>query len=501
MNTLHKKAYYSKKVLSLLLIAVAALFINSETIFAGEQAERAIAGVKELVASDRVPKDAVIRFVAKGGSIYNFWGNDFELKREWENQTGIRIEARVRPNLPVLEFMRKDKDFDITLARVREYPDLLTENLIVDLTPFVKKYGVLLDDNPVNGLFSPKIQTEFDDRIVAIPADGDIAMLYLRKDLMEDPTNKARFKKKFNRELTPPRTWEEYQDLIEFFHNPQKGIYGSCENRDPQLGWMCWFPRYACQAAPNQYLFDDDMHPLINSPEGVAATKSYLKTIPFSPPKILEKEATHNYTGPIYRDGHGFAYILTMAMRKMFDLDFVPIKGKVISCLMPGKIVGNRLVRRSSFIFGNNIVVARSSKYPELVFLYAMWISDPDISTRSILVTSGQADPYRVNHLKDERAWPIYTKQALDVLEVQAKIAVPPGTGLPGDFEYMRALNKNLNLAGRGKLTAKAAMEKTAREWERITEKYGREKQIRYWRAFRKKYPQMIFPLPQGLRK
>jgi multiple sugar transport system substrate-binding protein len=119
-----------------------------------------------------------------------------------------------------------------------------------------------------------------------------------------------------------------------------------------------------------------------------------------------------------------------------------------------------------------------------------MWLTDPDVSTRSILVVSGFADPYRYNHLRDERARVIYTPQALDSLAEQLKNVVPAGTGLPGDAEYIDALSRNLWLAAAGTLSASEAMRTTAEQWEKITESYGREKQKGYWRVFREKFPQ-----------
>jgi multiple sugar transport system substrate-binding protein len=475
---------------------IAIFFMVPPCLFAGEQAERAITAVEKLINSGKVDKNAVIRLVAKQGNINNFWGEDFELKREWEQRTGISIDAAVMPQLPVLEYLRANKDFDLTVARQREYPDLFVEGLIVDLTPLIKKYSFQLDDNPTDGFIIPKSQTDFNGKVIAIPADGDIAILYLRQDLMEDSENKAKFKQLYHRDLKLPSTWDEYQDLIAFFHDPERGFYGSCEQRDPQTGWMFWMPRYVSQASPNQFLFDEKMHPLVNSKAGVDATNSYLKTIAFSPPHILEDGNHYNYTLPIYRRGDAFAHIITMALAKMLNLESSPIRGKFMCALMPGTVVGDKLIRRTSFIYGNNIVVSSSSKQKELGLLFAMWISDPDISTRSITVTTGIADPYRFNHLNDPQAQLIYTKQALESLGQNAKIAVPAGTGLPGDNEYIMTLNKYLWAAAKGEITAQEAMDKTAKQWNQITDNYGRDKQIHYWRNFREKFPQTTFPIP-----
>lgn len=485
----------SSIVFILILPIIAICLIMPVCLIAGEQAERAISAVEELIDSGKVAKNTAIRLVAKQGNIDNFWGADYELKNEWERRTGVLIDATVMPQLPVLEFLRANKDFDLTLARQREYPDLFVEGLIVDLTAFLKKHGLRLDDNPVNGFFRPQSQSEFDGKVVAIPADGDIAVMYIRKDMMEDPENQARFRQKYHRNLTPPSTWDQYQDLVEFFHDPQRGFYGTCEQRDPQTGWMFWMPRYASQASPNQFLFDENMRPLLNTKAGVSATNSYIKTIAYSPPHILEEGNHYNYTLPIYRRGDAFAHIITMALAKMLNLESSPVKGKFMCTLMPGTMVKGQLVRRTSFIYGNNIVVSSSSKQKELSFLFAMWITDPEISARSITVTTGIADPFRFNHLKDPQVQAIYTQQALESLAQHVKIAVPAGTGLPGDNEYIATLNKYLWAAAKGELTAQGAMEKTAEQWDHITDKYGRDKQIRYWRSFRKKFPETTFPV------
>ncbi len=488
-----RKRRFSHYWICLLTFTVAHIAINPPESLAGEQAKQAMAAVKKLVETGEIEKDATLKLLVKQGNINNFWGDNFTIKTEWEEQTGILIDARIMPQRAVLDYVKENTDIDITVARQREYPDLYVGGYIADLTPLVKKYGFVFDDNPVDGYILPKAQTEFDNKVVAVPADGDITVLYLRKDLIDDPVHRENFKKKYNRELTTPKTWDEYQDLVEFFHNYRDGFYGSCEQRDPLTGWMFWIPRYTCRANPNQYLFDENMHPLINSPSGVAATNSYLATIPFSPPDVLKEGNDYNYTMPFFKKGDGFSCIITLAGAKVFNLDSSAIKDKFTCVPMPGAIIDNRLVKRPSFIYGNNLVVANTSKQKELAFLFAMWLSDPDISIRSVSVTSGIADPYRMNHITDKHLWSIYTKQVLDSLKQQIANTTPAGTGLPGDTEYIQALNKNLLLAGKGELTAKEAMERTAIEWEEITEKYGREKQARYWRSFMKNFPRESF--------
>lgn len=483
--------FWRRVMLRLLyMLALSLAAVCPGTALAGRQADSAVAAVKALIASGKVSEETSLRIVAKEGNINNFWGNHMAIKNQWEELTGIMLDARVRLNLPVLEYMRDNKDLDITLARQREYPDLYLEHLIADLTPYVKQYGFVIDETPRDGYFAPAAQTIFDNKIVAIPADGDVAVMFLRKDLLTDPANRAEFEKKYHKPLAIPQTWDEYQQLVEFFHRPEKGLFGTCEHRDPGTGWMFWMPRYASQAYPNQYLFDETMHPLIDSPAGVAATESYIRTVRFSHPQALEKGHHYNVSMPLFRNGKAFAYIITLAGAKMFNAKQSPIIDRFLACQMPGTMVDGRLVRRTSFIYGNNIVISAASPNKELAFLFAMWFTDPDISTQSIEVTSGIADPFRHNHAQNSALWPIYTRQTLELLPWYFESAVPAGTGLPGDTEYMDVLSEHIWLAAQGKLTAGQAMAQTAVKWEALTAKYGRESQIRYWNAFLKKYPQ-----------
>lgn len=458
--------------------------------YAGAQAQRAVDEVRKLMAEGKIPNGATLRIIAKEGNITNFWGNRMAIKSQWEDATGTMLDTAIRPNLPVLEFMRRQKDFDLTLARQREYPDLCLENLVLDLTPYVRRFGLEINANTDDGFFRPASQTRFDDKIVAIPADGDVAVMYLRKDMLDDPGFKAEFAGKYHRSLEIPATWDDYLRLVQFFHRPEKGIFGTCEHRDPQTGWMFWMPRYASQAWPNQYLFDDGMHPLINSAAGVAATRNYVQTVAYSPEGITGEKNHYTYAMPIFRDGKSFAYIITTAGAKAFNGGKSAVKNKFLMCPMPGTWANNRLVRRTSFIYGNNMVVASCSRNPELAFLFAMWFSDPDISNQAIEVFRGIADPFRYNHVHNKTLWPLYTRQVLEMLPGQFEIAVPAGTGLPGDADYIRALTRNLWLAAQGKITAERAMAQTAVQWEEITDKFGRKRQIRYWKAFKEKYPE-----------
>jgi multiple sugar transport system substrate-binding protein len=317
--------------------------------------------------------------------------------------------------------------------------------------------------------------------------------VFLRRDLLEDPDNRQKFREKYGRDLKAPRTWREYQQQVEFFTRPKEGLFGCAEPRERLTGWMYWLPRYLSAAAPNQYLFDEQMRPLVYSPAGIAATENYIATVPFSPPESLGEGKDYSYSLPFFIRGNAYATMLTVATAKISHSDTSAIRDRFVAVPTPGQLVGDRLVRRTQFIYGNNLVVPHNAPSKALAFLFAMWLTDPDNSARSV-AASGIADPYRYSNLRDERVRALYTIQPLELIKEELPFTAPSGTGLPGDAEYLKALSYNIWLAASGRMSASEAMANTAREWDAITDRYGRSSQIAHWRAFKKLYPTLTQP-------
>ena len=451
---------------------------------AGEQADRAVAAVRRLVAAGEIRPGTTLQLGFKQGNVNAFLGRELELQKEWEHQTGVLLNARIVPQQPVAHLLREPNAIDLTVARNHEYPDLVADGLIEDLTPLFAEFGFDLDERPRDAFIRPALQARLGQRIVAVPADGDVAILYLRRDLMQDPDEQAAFRKATGRALTPPATWQEYEELVRFFDRPAHGLYGAAEERDPDGAWMYWLIRYLSQDAPYQPLFDARMRPLLDSPAGIAATESYVAAVRHAPPDATEAGKDYNFTVPLFAQGKAFATIVTIAGARIFNAEGSAVRGRFMAVPLPGQRHAGQVVRRTTVIYGNNLVIPRVAANRKLAFLYAMWLTDPDISARSIGVPGGFADPYRWSHLHDPRIAAVYGTPALEVFAREWSVALPPGTGLPGDGEYLAALDRDLTAAARGEMSPQQAMAATARAWEAITERLGRAAQIRHWLAF-----------------
>ena len=64
----------------------------------------------------------------------------------------------------------------------------------------------------------------------ALPAMGDAVGWTYRKDWFARPEIQAEFKKKYGRDLAPPKTWDELKQIAEFFQGREidgKKVYGA----------------------------------------------------------------------------------------------------------------------------------------------------------------------------------------------------------------------------------------------------------------------------------
>jgi multiple sugar transport system substrate-binding protein len=77
-----------------------------------------------------------------------------------------------------------------------------------------------------------------------LPQEGDVLVLYVRKDMLEDPIEKRNFKKQYGYDL--PQTFEdfidvsidEYEDMLKFFTRPEEDFYGVAIQYSKEYDYM-----------------------------------------------------------------------------------------------------------------------------------------------------------------------------------------------------------------------------------------------------------------------
>ncbi|MFC9914576.1 ABC transporter substrate-binding protein [Streptomyces sp. NPDC127197] len=130
--------------------------------------------------------------------------------------------------------------------------DLFTADVTADLFPS------LVDGAQIKGKY------------VGMPAWTNAEILFYRKDLFEDASEKAAFRKKYGYELAPPGSWQQFQDTAAFFTRGTK-LYGTDVKGAVETEWLA----HVLQAGSPGVVLDDSGNVIIDNAQHVAALKFY----------------------------------------------------------------------------------------------------------------------------------------------------------------------------------------------------------------------------------
>ena len=195
--------------------------------------------------------------------------------------------------------------------------------------------------------------------------------LTVRKDLLDDSSNQAKFEDKYGMELKLPTEWDEYLNQVEFFTDKDKGFYGVVNQggkADPIA--MEW----------SNYLFarggdfhDDNLNGLLTSNNALEALKDYVSMV-------------NNY-GPLGAESFGFDEAFNVAaqvnaysyltynffLNSYNDPEQSAVVGKMELIPVPGEGGLNGAWGWS---------IPKSSPNAEAAWEFLKWVESPDIAKR-----------------------------------------------------------------------------------------------------------------------
>ncbi|MXO04723.1 sugar ABC transporter substrate-binding protein [Flavobacterium sp. HBTb2-11-1] len=156
------------------------------------------------------------------------------LQKLWDAfclQNNIKMEAEMIPlelhdlyETTISEKGLKEGKWDIAHINTDWIFDAVNENAVLNL------FSLIGENPPENYPFgwhkSLLHLQKLSNGIYGLPFhDGPECLIY-RKDLFENETEKANFKKQFGYELSTPKTWQEFAEIAEFFNRPEENLYG-----------------------------------------------------------------------------------------------------------------------------------------------------------------------------------------------------------------------------------------------------------------------------------
>ena len=400
----------------------------------------------------------------------------------WESLTGIKIKVVEIP-LPevfskiLLDYRSETGSFDVVDVVPSWMPDLAQAGALEPLDAFVDKYGYRDELKKIAPTFRDNWMMA-NGRTYAFPDDGDVLILYYRKDIFGDPAIRSAFKAKHGYDLAPPKTWKQFSEIGSFLTGQLKpdGIFGASAVRDPAFAQYMFQERFRNEGG--KFFDAETMKASINSPIGARVLSEMRDENRFMPPGVENFKFAENLamfqTGqsamtiswpPVGRWAAGYG-----ADEKA--LSFVPkskVAGKVGYALTPG---GN-----PELAIGHALSVAFTSKNKEAAYLFIQWLNSEDISIKRVQIPYTLRDPFRTSHysnLEYLSKWPD-AKDYLDTLKAASEAGLFDLSLIQTD-KYEEVLRQGFSRLWAGE-DAQKILDDLARQWDEITMRVGVEKQ------------------------
>ncbi len=369
--------------------------------------------------------------------------------------------------------------FDIALPATFGLPDLIEAGAIRDLNEFANQYE---PRELKEGMLYP-IGDQYKGKFYGYQTDGDAYVMFYKKSCLEDKNEKINFKEHYGYELAVPNTWEQLDDMIEFFHRPNDNRFGGALYRNKDyIAWE-WWSRFH---AKGWFPFDDNLNPQIDSNVGVQALSELINTSSNLYPQAKSNGLFENWEA--FAEGNIFCNIGWGGTQKYLNGENSLLRNDLAFGPTPGGYVRNTHIDTPYFNWGWNYTVSNNSSEPELAYLFTLFACSPKMSTLAVQYREGYFDPFRDEHYVDEKIESTYTREFLDTHKFSMKHSIPD-LYLSGQGEYWDALKDNIDLADRGKLSPQLALNNTAKIWKNISSRYGVKSQREQWKFLKTQYP------------
>jgi multiple sugar transport system substrate-binding protein len=384
---------------------------------------------------------------------------------KWEELTGIKvniIEAQHDEMFPKMmqEHRGGTGAYDVLNIVPAWMGDMVRAGAVEPLDAYVDKYGYRAELDDIGDVYREN-QMRIGDTIYGFPDDGDVFILYYRKDIFEEMG------------LSVPTTWDEFYEVSKAITDAKAPeVYGSAFMR--ARGLLQYFYQERARVEGCKFFDAESMKATINGPGCVKALAGMVKDNTTMPPGIeawgfVETLAAFNAGQsamlqswpPVGRWSAGYG-------TDDIAMQWVPpsvVAGKVGYALPPGG--------HPQLAAGFAMAVSSSSKNKDAAYLYIQWINSIDISHQRVQLPYALRDPFRKSHFSSpeyQSRWP----DAKHYLEAAEKGAVSGLLDLSiiNTFAYIDALAAGLQSVMSGG-DPQEELDGVAAKWDALTEKVG----------------------------
>ena len=168
----------------------------------------------------RPPDPAALNVALVAGPMYDPL---YELLPEFEKKSGLRVHVAARLVHPELNAHLAEA----YQAGSGAYDFISTHNKYApSQKPFLRPLDDWMREAELNEFIPAVLEmSRVDGWLLSLPRNIDVRLLYYRRDLFEDSSERAKFQQVTGRELRVPETWEELAQVAKFFTRPPE-LYG-----------------------------------------------------------------------------------------------------------------------------------------------------------------------------------------------------------------------------------------------------------------------------------
>ena len=393
----------------------------------------------------------------------------------YEAKTGVHVEVLDRNDRKIMADLDRgaaagNAGYDIVVMRHRLLGALIQKHQIQPID------SLLADPSVHDASFQPQQQlfpnwwrdlSWYGDKIYGYSYTGLTAYLCYRKDLLDDPENKRKFKERYHREIAVPSNWKEYMQLAAFFTRPQEHFYGTYISGKQGLAlWYEWLNlvySFGGDILDTQHGWEyGDI--VVNSPQNVAATEQYLRLIALSPPDTLNYG--WNEAQAALQEGHAFMGLLWSDQAYLLeDAATSKVAGKIGYSLIP-----SNTSQRASQMEGLTYLIPTQSQHPKEAYRFVEWAMSDQVQVQQTLHGSSSI---RTSVYEDPT---VKEKPYTSVFLASVPIAKAKPT-IPESSQMTEAAERRLSEIVTGKESPQSGLDKLALDLQNIL---GRKGKLRY---------------------
>lgn len=393
----------------------------------------------------------------------------------YEQKNGVRVEVVDRNDRKIMADLdggaaAGNAGYDIVVMRHRLLGALVQKRQIQPID------ALLTDPAVHDASFQPSQQlfpnwwrelSWYGDRVYGYPYTALTAYLCYRKDLLDDPENKRKFKARYHREIAVPANWKEYMQLAAFFTRPEQHFYGTYISGKQGLAlwyeWLNFVYSFGGDILDTQHGWEyGDI--VVNSPQNVAATEQYVKLVALSPPDTLNYG--WNEAQAALQDGHAFMGLLWSDQAYLLeDPSTSKVAGKIGYSLIP-----SNTTKQSSQLEGLTYLIPTQSQHPKEAYRFIEWAMSDPLQVQQTLdgSTSIRKSVYEDSRVKE--------KPYTSVFLASVPIAKEKPT-IPESSQMTEAAERRLAEIVTGKESAQSGLDKLALDLQNIL---GSKVKLRY---------------------